>query len=95
MHAGPAQTVISVRVELEQTIITPGTSTTVPDLFATPPITDPARAAQIVYPLDRAVMMAENMAKTLAAAGWQVSIRHRELERRMSGASRNVQGGEA
>ena len=56
VHAGPAQTVISVRVELEQTIITPGTSTTVPDLFATPPITDPARAAQIVYPLDRAVM---------------------------------------
>ena len=43
----------------------------------------------------RSVMMAENMAKTLAAAGWQVSIRHRELERRMSGAAKNVQGGEA
>lgn len=44
----------------------------------------------------RSVMVAENMAKALAAAGWQVSIRHRELERRMAaGASRNVQGGRA
>lgn len=43
----------------------------------------------------RSVMVAENMGKALAAAGWQVSIRHRELERRMTGTSRNVQGGEA
>lgn len=42
----------------------------------------------------RSVLMAENMAKALAVAGWQVSIRHRELERRMTfGASKNVQGG--
>lgn len=42
----------------------------------------------------RSVAMAENMAKALAVAGWQVSIRHRELERRMTaGASKNVQGG--
>ncbi|MGB3147381.1 MAG: RNase adapter RapZ [Paracoccaceae bacterium] len=41
----------------------------------------------------RSVLVAENMAKALAAAGWQVSIRHRELERRMAaGASRNLQG---
>lgn len=43
----------------------------------------------------RSVMMAENMAKALAAAGWQVSIRHRELERRMAWTSNNMQGGEA
>lgn len=43
----------------------------------------------------RSVMVTENMGKALAAAGWQVSIRHRELERRMTGTSRNVQGGEA
>ncbi|MCX8508892.1 MAG: RNase adaptor protein RapZ, partial [Rhodobacteraceae bacterium] len=42
----------------------------------------------------RSVLMAENMAKALAVAGWQVSIRHRELERRMTtGAFKNVQGG--
>ncbi len=42
----------------------------------------------------RSVLMAENMAKALAVAGWQVSIRHRELERRMTfGASKNLQGG--
>lgn len=42
----------------------------------------------------RSVVMAENMAKALAVAGWQVSIRHRELERRMTArASKNVQGG--
>jgi UPF0042 nucleotide-binding protein len=43
----------------------------------------------------RSVVVAEMMAKTLAAEGWQVSKRHRELERRMIGASRNTQGGEA
>ncbi|MDU8927106.1 RNase adapter RapZ [Alisedimentitalea sp. MJ-SS2] len=30
----------------------------------------------------RSVTLAENLARTLAEAGWQVSIRHRELERR-------------
>ncbi|MBK1637103.1 RNase adapter RapZ [Rhodovulum adriaticum] len=34
----------------------------------------------------RSVAVAEAMAKTLAEAGWQVSIRHRELERRTQGA---------
>lgn len=32
----------------------------------------------------RSVVVTENMAKALAEAGWQVSIRHRELERRAS-----------
>jgi RNase adapter protein RapZ len=40
----------------------------------------------------RSVVVVENMAKALAAAGWQVSKRHRELERRMAGVARNVQG---
>ena len=35
----------------------------------------------------RSVTLAENLAKALANGGWQVSIRHRELERRQSGAS--------
>ena len=35
----------------------------------------------------RSVAVAENMAKALADAGWQVSIRHRELERRSAGVS--------
>ncbi|MFO1174955.1 MAG: RNase adapter RapZ [Paracoccaceae bacterium] len=43
----------------------------------------------------RSVVVAEMMAKALAANGWQVSIRHRELERRMVGASRILQDGEA
>lgn len=34
----------------------------------------------------RSVAVAEKMAKSLAEAGWQVSKRHRELERRASGA---------
>lgn len=38
----------------------------------------------------RSVVLAENMAKALAAAGWQVSIRHRELERRAAGAPRDA-----
>jgi UPF0042 nucleotide-binding protein len=38
----------------------------------------------------RSVALAENMAKALAAAGWQVSIRHRELERRAAGAPKDV-----
>lgn len=40
----------------------------------------------------RSVMVTEMMAKALATGGWQVSKRHRELERRMSGTSRNLQG---
>jgi UPF0042 nucleotide-binding protein len=40
----------------------------------------------------RSVMVTEMMAKALATGGWQVSKRHRELERRMIGASRNLQG---
>lgn len=40
----------------------------------------------------RSVVVTENMAKALAAQGWQVSKRHRELERRMAGASRKLQG---
>lgn len=44
----------------------------------------------------RSVLVVENMAKALAADGWQVSIRHRELERAMTaGASMIVQGGGA
>lgn len=43
----------------------------------------------------RSVVMAENMAKALAAQGWQVSKRHRELERRMNATSMNVEGGGA
>ncbi len=34
----------------------------------------------------RSVAVAEKLANTLAQAGWQVSIRHRELERRAGGA---------
>lgn len=33
----------------------------------------------------RSVALTEKLAKTLAHAGWQVSIRHRELERRLAG----------
>jgi UPF0042 nucleotide-binding protein len=33
----------------------------------------------------RSVVMAETLAATLAQDGWQVSIRHRELERRGPG----------
>lgn len=44
----------------------------------------------------RSVAVAETMAMTLAAAGWQVSKRHRELERRtVGGASGNEQGDRA
>jgi RNase adapter protein RapZ len=43
----------------------------------------------------RSVVVAEMMAKTLAADGWQVSKRHRELERRMTSTSMNTQGDEA
>ncbi|MCE8467612.1 hypothetical protein LZ189_00770 [Rhodovulum sulfidophilum] len=35
----------------------------------------------------RSVAMAEAVAKRLAATEWQVSIRHRELERRAQGVS--------
>ncbi len=46
----------------------------------------------------RSVAMAETLAKTLADDGWQVSIRHRELERRaeephLSGMGKGAQGG--
>jgi len=40
----------------------------------------------------RSVAVAEKMAETLAAAGWQVSKRHRELERRAAGASVDLVG---
>ena len=40
----------------------------------------------------RSVTLAEAVAKTLAEAGWQVSIRHRELERRGDGASGGNRG---
>ncbi len=43
----------------------------------------------------RSVAVAENMAKALAEAGWQVSKRHRELERRAGGAPVTLQGGRA
>jgi len=44
----------------------------------------------------RSVAVAESVAKMLAAAGWQVSKRHRELERRaVGGASGNEQGDRA
>lgn len=47
----------ALRIVLEQTILVPGTSTTVPPLFENQPrVTDPAREAQIAYPLDGAVM---------------------------------------
>lgn len=41
----------------------------------------------------RSVTLVENMAKALAARGWQVSKRHRELERRMIATSMNGEGG--
>jgi UPF0042 nucleotide-binding protein len=40
----------------------------------------------------RSVSVAEILAKALADAGWQVSIRHRELERRPEGAGRGRTG---
>lgn len=40
----------------------------------------------------RSVALAEKLAATLAAGGWQVSIRHREIERR-AGMARAVQSG--
>lgn len=40
----------------------------------------------------RSVVVAEKMAKALAEAGWQVSKRHRELERRAGGAPVLAQG---
>ena len=43
----------------------------------------------------RSVAVTERLAKALAAAGWQVSKRHRELERRMTATSKNLQGGKA
>lgn len=43
----------------------------------------------------RSVVVAERMADALAAQGWHVSRRHRELERQIVGASRNVQGSKA
>ncbi|WP_347312430.1 RNase adapter RapZ [Defluviimonas sp. SAOS-178_SWC] len=43
----------------------------------------------------RSVAVAEKMANALAEAGWQVSKRHRELERRAGGASGTLQGDRA
>ncbi|MGB7268679.1 MAG: RNase adapter RapZ [Albidovulum sp.] len=43
----------------------------------------------------RSVAVTEMMAKALAAQGWQVSKRHRELERRMASTSKNTQGDRA
>ncbi|MGB3177626.1 MAG: RNase adapter RapZ [Albidovulum sp.] len=43
----------------------------------------------------RSVAVAENMTKALAEAGWQVSKRHRELERRAGGVPANWQGDRA
>jgi UPF0042 nucleotide-binding protein len=43
----------------------------------------------------RSVFVTEHMIKALAAAGWQVSKRHRELERRAGGAPDLVQGEQA
>lgn len=43
----------------------------------------------------RSVATAEKLVNTLAAAGWQVSIRHRELERRSAGAGAGALGSEA
>ena len=40
----------------------------------------------------RSVTLAENLARALAEQGWQVSIRHRELERRRNGALRSPDG---
>ncbi|MCU9848468.1 RNase adapter RapZ [Defluviimonas sp. WL0024] len=40
----------------------------------------------------RSVAVAEKMAKALAASGWQVSKRHRELERRAGGSPGTWQG---
>ncbi len=43
----------------------------------------------------RSVAVTEKMAKALAEAGWQVSKRHRELERRTGGVSGTLQGDRA
>ncbi|MGB3314790.1 MAG: RNase adapter RapZ, partial [Albidovulum sp.] len=43
----------------------------------------------------RSVFVTEQMIKALAEAGWQVSKRHRELERRASGGPDTVQGEKA
>jgi len=43
----------------------------------------------------RSVAVTEMVANALAAAGWQVSKRHRELERRMTAPSKNRQGDRA
>lgn len=43
----------------------------------------------------RSVFVAERMAIALAEAGWQVSKRHRELERRAGGGSESLQGDRA
>jgi RNase adapter protein RapZ len=43
----------------------------------------------------RSVAVAEKMVKSLADAGWQVSKRHRELERRVGGTADKIQGDKA
>jgi hypothetical protein len=53
---GRVGTSIPIQVQLEEVILDPGTSTTAPDLFAAPGVTDPARRAELLYPLEGAVM---------------------------------------
>lgn len=46
----------TLRVRLERQVISAGTASTAPRLFAGTPLVDPARAPSLVYPLDGAVM---------------------------------------
>jgi len=46
----------TLRVRLERLVISAGTASTAPRLFAGAPVVDPARAPSLVYPLDGAVM---------------------------------------
>lgn len=46
----------AITVRLEETVLTPGTSTNTPMLFDVPGIVDPTREALTVYPLDGSVM---------------------------------------
>jgi hypothetical protein len=55
---------ISVRVQLEQVDFAPGTEASAAALFDAPAIEDPARRADVVYPLD-GVVMPQNVAPAL------------------------------
>ncbi|MCC7385279.1 MAG: PD40 domain-containing protein [Deltaproteobacteria bacterium] len=46
----------TLRVRLERSVFAAGTASSAPTLFAPAPLTDPARAPSLVYPLDGAVM---------------------------------------